>query len=665
MKLPEIPRYPSRLAEKDFYPVAYRYMYQSRTFEHRLIELFKKGYAKGTVVLSIGAEASTVGMAIPFRPGRDVMSLGHRDLGSHLALGASIRTLLCQFMANAESPTHGREGNVHFGDIAMRRMPFMSHLGAMLAPAVGGTWAARLQDPDVFGLAVIGDGGSSTGDFHETLNLASVRKVPVLFMIENNHYAFSVPTRLQYSCAKLSDRAPGYGVPGVTIDGTDSWEVYRAVLTALDTMRDTSMPYIIESDTLRMMGHAVYDPASYVTAQERAIMQEREPLAKTRKKLLEVSGYSDCDLSAIEKDIEQEIDAFIRETIVIARPDAANPPWNVYAPAIVSTAEPFKAAKVKNGAAVTKALDFILGKHPEAVLMGQDIGPYGSAFKTCKGLSEKYGPQRVIDMPVCESASIGFCLGASQIGARPIFEFQFSDFGSEAVTQLGLNSATWYFRSGSPAPILVRFPCGGGITLGAFHSGEYEGLWARFPGLKLVYPVTAQETFEALVAGYYDPNPVCVFEHKLMYWNKDGDIDFNGDLTSVFRPRKYRDGKDLTVVAFGAMVDNACIALDKSGYTADVWNPFILKPLVLEPIVESVKKTGRLCVVQESNTVAGLGDHIISGIVAAVFSSLKCAPRLVAPRDCPVPFARELESIHLPDTDTIKHALEEIMESGH
>jgi 2-oxoisovalerate dehydrogenase E1 component len=665
MKLPDIPRYPARLSEAEFYSVAYRYIYCARILDLRLTELFNKGYVKGTVVMSMGQEASSVGMTMPFRPGFDVLAMAHRNLSGHIVHGMPLKTIICQYMANAESPTHGREGNIHFGDISARRMPFLSHLGAMMAPGVGGTWAARRSGQDVLGLVVIGDGGSSTGDFHESLNLASVHKVPVLFVIENNHYAFSTPSEKQYACEKLSSRAAGYGINGITIDGTDPWLVYTTVLSALDSMHKTGMPFIIESDCPRLMGHAVYDKAEYVTDAQRAANWKRDPVPKSRARLMELSGMSEKEITAIEKEIELEIDKVIRASVDVARPDPSNPPMNVFAPFTRKTAEPFKALKVKNGTAVNKALDYLLQRHPEAVLLGQDIGPYGSAFKTCKGLHKKYGSERVMDMPVCESATIGFCLGASQTGSRPIMEFQFSDFSTDAVTQLGINSGTWYFRCGQPAPMLVRLPCGGGITLGAFHSGEYEGLWANFPGLKLLYPVTPQETFEALVAGFYDPNPVLVFEHKQMYWNREGDIDFDGNLENIYRPRQYREGNDLTVVAFGAMVEAACNALDTLGYTAEVWNPFILKPLEHGPIADSVKKTGRLLVIQESNQMAGVGNHIISRIAQTEFSSFKCCPRLLAPKETPVPFARELESEHIPETEQIIKAIMELMEIGH
>ena len=238
--------------------------------------------------------------------------------------------------------------------------------------------------------------------------------------------------------------------------------------------------------------------------------------------------------------------------------------------------KPYQARKVKNGDAVNLALAYLLESHPRAFLAGLDVGTYGSAFKTCKGLIERFGAERVIDMPLCESGVVGFALGASQVGGEPIIEFQFADFSTEAATQIGLNAATWYFRSGAEAPMLLRLPCGGGLTMGAFHSGEFEGLWSRFPGLKLFYPATAQETFEALVAGFYDRNPCLVLEHKLLYWSKSGDIDFDGDLASVWRARRYTEGDDLTLVAFGAMVHESLAAAAQSGSGVEVWNPFVL-----------------------------------------------------------------------------------------
>ena len=660
-----VPRFPVKMKKEEFYPSAYAWMILSRKLDEKFGELFRKRHVRGTVTQSIGNEATAAGMSLPVRPGRDVLSILHRDLAAHLILGRTPYELFCQYMANAESPTHGREGNVHHGDAGRRRFPMISHLGDMLSLVVGGTWAARQNGEDVFGVAVIGDGGSSTGDFHESINIASVRGVPVLFLIENNHYAYSIPTRLQYHCEKLSDRAKAYNISGKTIDGTDVWEVYNAVFEAFIEMQRTSLPVLIECMTLRLKGHAVYDNAEYVTSQEREEWLAREPVAKARKALAESCGYSEGQILSIENEAAKAVDEDLRKALIVARPDPAHCLGSVFASKdFEEKIDPFKATNSKNITAVNQALDYILTRNPRAFLAGMDVGPYGSAFKTCKGLFEHFGKDRVLDMPIAESSIAGFALGASQTGGLPIIEYQFADFATEATTQMGLNCGTWFFRSGSAAPILFRLPCGGGITLGAFHSGEFEGLWSRFPGLKILYPFTPQETFEALIAGFYDPNPCIIFEHKLLYSIKNGDIDFDGDLGKIWQCRKYREGSDLTIVAIGAALETAGTAVNEVSCSTELWNPFCLSPMDLGPIIKSVKKTGRLLIVQESSEIAGMGNTIAMQVQGACFSELKCAIEIISAPFIPVPFAPELEAVYRPDKKKIKRIIEKMTGVG-
>jgi 2-oxoisovalerate dehydrogenase E1 component len=314
--------------------------------------------------------------------------------------------------------------------------------------------------------------------------------------------------------------------------------------------------------------------------------------------------------------------------------------------------KPLRAAKVKNGEAVRRALEYILANQPQAFLLGLDVATYGSAFKTCKGLVDRFGPGRVIDMPICEAGTVGFALGASQVGGEPIIEFQFADFSTEACTQIGFNAGTWYYRAGREAPLLLRLPCGGGLTLGAFHSSEMEGLWSHFPGLKVLYPATAQETYESILAGFYDRNPCLVLENKLLYWSHADDIDFDGDLRNVWRPRRYTEGSEVTVIALGAMVHEALAAAGRRP-GLEVWNPLVLEPLELGPILDSLAKTRRLLVVQECGASQGLGDRLISLAVRQLCSSLQCPPKLLAAPDVPVPFAPELEAHYRPNAEKI------------
>ena len=659
-----VARFPHRLLESEYYTIAYPVMYLARRMDEMLLELFRKGYVKGTVALGTGNEAVAVGMAMPLRPGVDIVALMHRDLAAHLLLGATPYRLFCQYMANAESPTHGAEGNVHHGDAANRRFPMLSHLGKMPSLVVGGVWAARRNGEDVFGLAVLGDGASSTGEFHEALNLASVRKTPVLFLIENNGYSFSTPISLQYNCRWLADRAAAYGIKGRCVDGTDAYAVYSAVCDALQAMHAQPEPTILECLTLRLHGHAAYDKGEYIPQELLEQWRQRDPVPAARRKLQQLCGYTEENIAALEAAIEDQLQAALAAAMPVPRPNPRRYHWNVYAATPPRSVPPFRAERVKNGDAVRLALDYLLQNNPKAFLMGLDVGVYGSAFKTCKGLIEKFGAARVLDMPVCESAQVGFALGASQLGGEPIVEFQFADFSTEAVTQLGLNVGSWFTRTRCAAPLLFRLPCGGGVTLGAFHSGEFEGLWSRFPGLKLLYPATAQETFEALVAGFYDRNPCLVFEHKALYWSKSGTIDFDGRLEGLWQARVHREGDDLTLVAFGAMLHEALDAAQASGLSVEVINPFVLQPLDMTCIIRSLEKTGRLLVVQESGATQGLGDRIISQAVQQSGARWRARPRLLAAPDCPVPFAPELEAAYRPSSKTILAAIRQMCEES-
>ena len=655
-------RYPTRLNREALCRAAYPWMYRSRKMEERLVELYRKGYVKGTVTIGNGNEAVAVGMTLPMRPSLDVVSLLHRDLAGHMILGSDPHEIFCQFMANAASPTHACEGNVHFGNAANRRLPMMSHLGKMLSLVVGGTWAARRNGESAFGFAIIGDGGTSTGEFHEALNLASVHRVPVLFVIENNQYAFSTPTRAQYRCEHLSDRAAGYGISGRTIDGTDVFGVYNAVCDAMDTMGEENLPAILECMTVRLHGHAVYDKAEYISDEDMRAWRQRDPVAQTRQKLVDVCGLSEKDIVKIESAIEEEVHESLASAMPVARPTAPKHHWNVFATSTPPAVEPLAALKVKNGDAVRMALEYILSHCEEAFLAGMDIGVYGSAFKTCKGLIERFGPHRVIDMPICESGIMGFSLGSSQVGAKPIVEFQFADFSTEAVSQLGLNAGTWHFRTGSSAPLLIRLPCGGGLTMGAFHSGEYEGLWSRFPGLKLLYPVTPQETFEALLAGFYDPNPCLVFEHKLLYWSRLGEIDFDGELESVWRARRYTEGTELTVVAFGAMVHEAIAAAGRFGDTGRGLESVCLA-------ADGPRADSRLG--ESHRPAAGGARRRRERPAWAITSSLgRCGTAAAhgsvahdswRPPTFPSPFAPELELHYRPNADRIAATIEQML----
>ena len=482
----QLARFPRRMLREEFYAAAYPLMFLARRLDERLLELFQKGYAKGTVTTGFGNEATAIGMALPLRPGRDVVSLLHRDTGSHLLLGASPYQIFCQFMANADSPTHAREGNAHYGDAASRRLPMISHLGKMLSLVVGGTWAARRQGESVFGLAVMGDGGVEhrrvsrvvePGLRPEGAGPLPGRKQRLLIF-----HAHRVPVSLCAafgSCGwlrrgRVDDRRRrclGGVHLGLRCPGDHAGDVVAGHSRVHDG------PAVRPRRLRQGRIHAGRADARVAGPRSRA-GREAETLRRLRHVRGERCGDRARDrrgvaCSAGPGDAGQGPDpersgmrvfadgapiglaAAGTATRTAGEPAGTRPAPGSGASLLPSPdgpppLPPYRAAKVKNGEAVTRALDYVLEHNPRAFLFGLDVGTYGSAFKTCKGLIERHGADRVLDMPLCESALVGFALGASQVGERPILEFQFADFSTEVGSQLGMNASTWYFRTGNP-----------------------------------------------------------------------------------------------------------------------------------------------------------------------------------------------------------------------
>ena len=640
--------YPARLTEPAFYAAAYPWMFLSRRLEERLVELFQKGYVKGTVTISVGNEATTVGMAMPLRPGRDVVSLLHRDFGAHLVLGTTPYRMLCQYLANAESPSRGREGNVHHGDPAARRFR-CSAIWARCSAWSSGPHGRRGARRGMFGLAAIGDGGSSTGEFHEAINLAAVRHcAPVLFLIENNRYSFSTPTEQQYRCRRLSDRAVGYGIAGRTIDGTDAWEVYRTVCDALDAMQARPAPAILECMSIRLHGHAAYDRAEYVRREEWEQWRRRDPLPRTRQRLLDVAGFSDSQAAGIEAEIEGQIQAAMADALEVASLRPGRPVVADLRRFVVGPDQAFSRPESPKRRRRSSRPGLSLSNSPRAVLMGLDIGRYGSAFKTCKGLLDRFGPERVIDMPLCESAMMGLAFGTSQVGAEPIFEFQFADFSTETVTQLGLNAGTWYFRTGRAAPMLIRLPCGGGLTIGGRSTpANIRGFGCRFPGWNRGTRPRRKRPSRPW-SPVYDRNACLVFEHKLLYWGCRGPHRSTAACACApaALPRRLRHhagrlrrdgpagpGCRRAMRPVGGGLES--VRAPAAGVGADF---------------DSIEKTGRLLVVQECGPKPRTGRPGDRTGMPRAPAALRRPPVLLAGRDMPLPFAAELETVCLPNT---------------
>ncbi|MBC8010539.1 MAG: transketolase, partial [Burkholderiales bacterium] len=642
----------------------YAWVHLARRTDNRILELFRQGLMKGTVTGGQGNELLIVPLALLADKATDVVSFTHRDLGGHLIWGGHLCEHLNQYFANAASPTFAREGNIHHGDPANRSLPMISHLGSMLSHVAGRTDAQRRSGHAAVGYAIFGDGGSSTGDIHETLNLAALLSLPVVFIIENNHYAYSTPVAEQFRAdTELWKRAAGYGIEGIRLDvTTDPLGSIRSLAAAIARARDEKRPILVEAHIARLRGHAAYDTCDYLSADENAAIQASDPLPGFRASLL-AEGHA-AAIEKIEADIDAWIETCIQISIQVNRPSAASLPADAYAPEAPAlpwlptvTAESASAENITFAQALTLAHGKILRERPESLVLGQDIGTYGGAFKITEGLLVAHGRARVFNTPLAESACTGWAIGMALGGHRPIEEFQFADFATEAMTQLTLNAATYHFRSGAKIPLVMRLPCGGGLTFGSFHSQELESVFLAMPGLKALYPSTAQDAFDCLLAAYEDDNPVFLFEHKALYRRGKHAVKWNPAYREVWQPRLVRPGAHATLVTYGEMVH---LATEAAAYleteyekSVEVWDLRALAPLRLDAIRESLSRTHRLVVLHEGRRTHGFGAELISQLLETQFFDLEAPPLRIASLDLPVPFAPELEQAYRPTRDSI------------
>ena len=640
----------------------YAWMQLARTGDNRILDLFRQGLIRGTVTGGQGNEALIIPLALLADKAIDVVSFSHRGFGGHLIWSGHLGDHLCQYFANSGSPTKAREGNIHHGDPANRSLPMISHLGIMLSNVIGATDSQRRLGRPAVGFAFFGDGSSSTGDIHESLNLAAVLSVPVVFVIENNQYAYSTPVSEQFASPNLCDRAKGYGLDGFAMDCSDPAQVLSTLGAAIERARKTCKPVLIEAHTFRLRGHAAYDTCDYMEPGEAEAILAQDPLPKFRAKLV-ADGHG-VKLDAIDAAVHDFTEATIKAVMALPpispegmredvfAPPAAPMPWKP---------EPAAADKITMAQALNLGLRKILTERPESVVLGQDIGHYGGAFKVTEGLVEDFGRPRVFSTPLCESASTGYALGLAINGHRAIEEFQFADFATDATTQIVLNAATYHFRAGQKCPVVFRFPCGGGLTFGSFHSQEMESAFLSFPGLKAIYPSNPQDAFNALLAAYEDDNPVILFEHKALYRRGKHPVKWDPAYRDVWQPAQLRTGDHATIVTYGEMVLLAGEACDylagEYEKTFDLFDLRALAPLQLDAIKASLTRTGRLVVIHEGRRTHGFGAELVARLTEEHFSSLKAAPLRIAALDLPVPFAPELEAVYRPSKDKIVDAI--------
>jgi 2-oxoisovalerate dehydrogenase E1 component len=496
----------------------YRQLIKPRMVEEKMLVLLRQGRISKWFS-GIGQEASSVGAAMALNNDEYILPM-HRNLGVFTSRGVPLSRLFAQFQGKMSGFTKGRDRSFHFGTQEYKIVGMISHLGAQLGVADGIALASVLKKQNSVTLVYTGDGGASEGDFHEALNTAAVWDLPVIFAIENNGWGLSTPSNEQFRCKQFIDKGIGYGIKAVQVDGNNVLDVYDTVLTLAEEMRANPKPIILECITYRMRGHEEASGVKYIDPKIFEVWALKDPIENFERWLIEESVLSEAEKEKIQHSIKTEIEtalasAFAEEKIAV---DTAREHEDVYAPFNYTTTKPqaYKTTEKRLVDAISDGLRLAMQKHPNLVLMGQDIAEYGGVFKVTDGFVSEFGKGRVRNTPLCESAILGTGFGLSVAGMKAMVEMQFADFVSEGITQIVNNMAKSHWRWGQAADVLVRMPTGAGVAAGPFHSQSNEAWFFHTPGLKIAYPAFPYDAKGLLLTAFEDPNPVLFFEHKAL-----------------------------------------------------------------------------------------------------------------------------------------------------
>jgi len=637
-----------------------RRMLLIRGFEERVAALYRDGLVSGFVHLSIGQEAAAVGACWSLRPD-DVITSTHRGHGHCLAKGLDPVGMFAELMGRDQGTNRGRGGSMHIADPALGIFGANGIVAAGLPIATGAAAAAQLRGADRVALAFFGDGAAAQGAFHEALNLAAVWRLPVIFFCENNGYSEFSPTSSQQA-ASLEHRAGGYGLPYVAVNGNDVVTAATAMRDVVEAARSGDGPAVVEANTYRWHGHYEGDPQRYRSADEVREWQERDPLTLHRRRLLE-SGVSGADLEALESSVSNELDTAVDRARSYASPSAATLFDFVVRrrPTIPEPSEPADDAPTyRTMDAIRSALESELAADERVFLAGVDVGAGGNVFGLTRGLRDRFGP-RVRDAPISETAIVGLAVGAAMAGMRPVVEIMYLDFIGVCFDQLLNQAAKLPFMTGGSAEmaLTVRTQFGAGRSSGSQHSQSLEALLAHIPGLTVVMPSTPADTYGLLRASIEDPNPVVFIENRLLYGMK-GPQPPADHLVPIGRSAVVRPGSDVTVVSVSRMVHEAVASaaeLATEGVSVEVIDLRTVAPLDMEPVLASVRKTGRLLIAHEAVVPFGIGAEIAAAVARDGFWHLDAPIERVGAAATPPPYAPELERAWLPDRQEITDAV--------
>ncbi len=624
-------------------------MLKSRMIEEKMLILLRQGKISKWFS-GIGQEAISVGVTMALKNDEYILPM-HRNLGVFTSRKIPLNRLFSQWQGKANGFTKGRDRSFHFGTQAHKIVGMISHLGPQLGVADGIALSHILRNEAKLTAVFSGEGGTSEGDFHEALNVASVWNLPVLFCIENNGYGLSTPTDEQYHCEHIADKGKGYGMEAHIIEGNNILEVYSKVNKIAKSVRKNPRPVLIEFKTFRRRGHEEASGTKYVPEDLMNYWEAKDPITNFEAFLVKHKIITPSKIQHLKTEISNEIqhglELAFNENNIIA--DLETELKDLYKEFDYQEVKPNQSTKeIRFVDAISEGLKQSMERHEDLVIMGQDIAEYGGVFKITEGFVDQFGKARVRNTPICESAIVETAMGLSIAGLKSVVELQFADFVSSGFNPVVNYLAKSHYRWGQEANIVLRMPCGAGVGAGPFHSQTNEAWFTKTPGLKVVYPAFPADAKGLLTTAIEDPNPVLFFEHKALYRSIRQDVPTDYYTLPFGKATLLKEGDAVTIISYGAAVHWALETLENNpNIAADLIDLRSLQPLDMDCILTSVQKTNRVIILQEDSLFGGIASDLSAQIMEQAFEYLDAPVQRVGSLNTPIPFASSLEQQYL------------------
>ena len=635
--------------EKSEYVALYTNMLFSRMIEEKMLVLLRQGKISKWFS-GIGQEAISVGVTMALDDDEYILPM-HRNLGVFTSRKISLYRLFCQWQGKLDGFTNGRDRSFHFGSNQHKIVGMISHLGPQMGVANGIALHNLLKKNKKITAVFSGEGGTSEGDFHEALNVASVWNLPVIFVIENNGYGLSTPVNEQYNCKNISDKGIGYGIKSYNIDGNNIIEVFSKIKEIKKIIQKKPQPVLVELMTFRIRGHEEASGTKYVPKEMIEYWEKRDPILNYESFLLESDILNKKEIKKLKKQFSSVIEDDIKKANLQSKIAASvqkelNDVLHPYENHSIKKIE--KLTEMRFVDSISNALELSMKKYDDLIIMGQDIAEYGGVFKVTDGFSKIFGKDRVRNTPICESSIIETAMGLSICGRKSIVELQFSDFISSGFNPVVNYLAKTYYRWKQKADVVLRMPCGAGVGAGPFHSQTNEAWFTKTPGLIVVYPSFPFDAKGLLISSIENPNPVLFFEHKALYRTIREEIPENYYNVPIGKGKLRKIGNKISVITYGLGVHEALKIIDKHDIDADLIDLLTLSPIDEKIIINSVNKTGKAIVLQEDSLFGGIASEISSIIMENCFENLDAPVFRVGSLNTPIPFEEGLEKQYLP-----------------